>query len=183
MTSASSRSGGPSRLGSSCRSCWPSPSSRTTVSYPCSSAYLKPVWTAPPMPRLNGGRTTAAPAVAARSAVASVEPSSITTTSSSGSKARSSETTPPTAPSSLRAGTIASLRTGLHRSIQADEREQLLRPVRVGVLVEDALARAVPIASAWLGSSSSSRYARRASSASLTTSSSSPGSNQRSIPS
>src|ERR687897_2679760 len=94
------------------------------------------------MPRLKGSRTTAAPAAAARSAVASSEPSSITTTSSLESKARSSRTTPPTASSSSRAGTTARRRSGTRACLgaEADEREQLPRAVRVGVLVEYPLA-------------------------------------------
>src|SRR5215204_5098056 len=68
----------------------------------------------------------------------------MTTTSSSESNARSSSTTPATAWSSFRAGTTAMRRLGTRtcRDAEADEREQLPGPVRVGVLVEDALARA-----------------------------------------
>src|SRR5918996_3549200 len=108
------------------------------------------------MPRLNGSRTTWAPAPAATAAVRSVEPSSTTTTSSPGSKARISRTTPPIAPSSLRAGTIATPRSarggeppapGLASSDvddipHPDQLEQPPRPVDVRVLVEHALARA-----------------------------------------
>src|SRR5215218_143577 len=60
------------------------------------------------MPRLNGARTTWAPAARASSAVASVEPSSTTRMSKSGLRRRISSTTPRTHPSSLYAGTIAS---------------------------------------------------------------------------
>src|SRR5712691_9892279 len=62
---------------------------------------------APPMPRLNGRRTTCAPRSAAIPAVRSVEPSSITTMSKPGSRSRISSITRPTVSSSLSAGTIA----------------------------------------------------------------------------
>src|SRR5215213_3235592 len=108
------------------------------------------------MPRLNGSRTTCAPAAAATAAVRSAEPSSTTTTSKAGSKARISRTTPPMAPSSLRAGTIATPRrarggeeaaAGLASSDaddipHPDQLQQPLRAVHVGVLVEHALAGA-----------------------------------------
>src|SRR5918996_53990 len=154
--SASPASSGSSSLGSSCGSCWPSPSRRTASWKPCSSAYRKPVWTAPPIPRLNGSRTTCAPAAAARTAVRSTEPSSTTTTSSPGSKAWISRTTPAIAPSSLCAGTIAMRRSDVWGALErarvessdadgipdSDQVEQSPRPVDVRVLVEDALAGA-----------------------------------------
>ena len=52
-----------------------------------------PACTAPPMPRLNGSRTTWAPARSASVAVSSVEPSSTTRTSNSGAVRWSVETT------------------------------------------------------------------------------------------
>src|SRR5206468_4911565 len=106
---------------------------------------------APPIPRLNGSRSTWAPRSAATPAVRSVDPSSTTTTSKPGSKSRISSITRPTVTSSFSAGTMA-MRfsssscsvTGAHRRTQADELEDLARTVRVGVLVEDALARPAP---------------------------------------
>src|SRR5581483_5690510 len=62
---------------------------------------------APPTPRLNGSRKTVAPAARASSRVRSVEPSSMTMTSAP-RVATASSTTAPTAPSSLRSGTITS---------------------------------------------------------------------------
>src|SRR6266511_474768 len=118
---------------------------------------------APPMPRLNGRRTTYAPRSAATPAVRSVEPSSTTTISKPGSKARISSITRPTVSSSFRAGTIArrlssasrartasrggagtsaSSATRRHRRRDAGALEDLQRPVRIGVLVQDALPRA-----------------------------------------
>src|SRR5438105_4934124 len=111
------------------------------------------------MPRLNGSRITCAPAAAATSAVRSVEPSETTTTSSPESNARSSSSTRTMLRSSLKAGTIAILRNAARRAspatarsctsvdtgglgADADEVEQLLRAVAIGVLVEHALARA-----------------------------------------
>ena len=55
MSARSSRIG-PSSFGSSEARCCPSPSRRTTRSKPSSSARRNPVWTAPPIPRLNGRR-------------------------------------------------------------------------------------------------------------------------------
>src|SRR5262245_20110220 len=63
------------------------------------------------MPRLNGCTITLAPAVSARAAVVSVEPSSITSTSNCGHVSRIVPTTQSIDRSSLYAGTIASLRT------------------------------------------------------------------------
>src|SRR5919202_6489577 len=144
-------------------SCWPSPSTRTARSKPFSYAYRNPVWTAPPIPRLNGSRITSAPRSRATAAVRSAEPSATTTTVSPGSKARISSITRPTQSSSFSAGTIATLRlprsassgasrtgacatsaTRCHRGrlAQADELEQAPRPPGVGVLVERALAGA-----------------------------------------
>src|SRR5262245_1396835 len=119
------------------------------MSYPCSKANRKPVCIAPPMPRLNGSRSTCAPRSAATPAVRSIEPSSTTTTSKPGSNSRISSITRPTVSSSFSAGTIAMRwsspswsATGAHRRTQADELEDLARAVRVGVLVENPLARA-----------------------------------------
>src|SRR6476620_399664 len=115
------------------------------------------------MPRLKGRRSTCAPASAAIPAVRSVEPSSTTTMSKPGSKAWISSMTRPTVSSSFSAGTIAMRRsspirmstavrggtgtcassaTGGHGGLQAHELEDLPRTVRVGVLVEHALASA-----------------------------------------
>src|SRR5215218_7185475 len=156
--SASPARTGPSTRSSWAGSCCASPSTRTTRSYPFSCAYRNPVWTAPPIPRLNGSRITCAPRASATSPVRSVEPSETTTTSSSESNARSSSRTRPMFRSSLKAGTIAirlsparsgscstgrtpvSADTGLHAA--AHELEQAPRAVPVGVLVEHALARA-----------------------------------------
>src|SRR5919197_6723130 len=119
------------------------------------------------MPRLNGRRITRAPCARATSAVRSAEPSSTTTISKPGSKARISSTTRPMHASSLRAGTIATRRLarrpsraagrasvavsatrGLDRLRrlrgQPEEIEHASRAVRVGVLVERALAGAAP---------------------------------------
>src|SRR4051794_2063619 len=142
--SASPASTGVSTFGSCAGSCCPSPSQRTTSSYPFSCAYWKPVWTAPPMPRLNGSRTTCAPCSAATSAVRSDEPSDTTTTSRPGSNERNSSTTPPIARSSLYAGTIAIRRSALADTRllpQPQQLEQLPRAVAVGVLVEHTLTR------------------------------------------
>src|ERR1700683_3853184 len=65
---------------------------------------------APPMPRLNGIRSTAAPAAAARAAVSSLEPSSTTSTSKSGAASWMAEIVAAIASTSLKAGTIARLR-------------------------------------------------------------------------
>src|SRR5579884_766170 len=115
------------------------------------------------MPRLNGSRSTRAPAAWACSAVRSTEPSSTTTTSIPGSTACTCSTTPATLSSSLYAGTIASRRspaspgtssgapvrasvscsaTGSdrRRPLEPDRREELPGAVRVRVLVERALA-------------------------------------------
>src|SRR6266516_3106276 len=120
---------------------------------------------APPIPRLKGRRITWTPRSAATPAVRSVEPSSTTAISKPGSKARISSITWPTEASSLKAGTIASRfnspsrastsraagaasgagassATGAHRGSDADEVEDLSRAVRIGVLVEHALAGA-----------------------------------------
>src|SRR5690348_4786292 len=127
--------------GSSLGTCWPSPSRRTARSYPCSQAYLKPVCTAPPIPRLYGRRRTRTPAASAFSAVWSTEPSETTTMSRSGSNARSSPITRTTFFSSLYAGTIAMRRSGDMRTLaEADEIEQPARSVTIGVLVQHALA-------------------------------------------
>src|SRR5438270_4643332 len=156
-----------SRIAPSCRgSCCPSPSTRTARSKSCSKAYRKPVWTAPPIPRLNGRRMTRAPRAAATCAVRSTEPSSTTTTSKPGSKARISSITWATLCSSFSAGTIATRRSGARRSrrpsrsgasctssatdphgggrLDPDELEQAPRAVGIGVLVEGPLARAAP---------------------------------------
>src|SRR5262245_25078713 len=155
--SASSARIGPSSVPSCAGSCWPSPSTRTARWKPFSNAYLKPVWTAPPIPRLNGRRTTWAPSSAAAAAVPSVEPSSTTTTSKSGSKARISSITAGTLSSSLNAGTIAirltasgrgagtrvsvatSATNGL-RHAEPEQVEQAPCPVQESVLVERPLA-------------------------------------------
>src|SRR2546421_343091 len=97
------------------------------------------------MPRLNGSRSTVAPAAAATSAVRSVEPSATTTTSKSGSNARISPITAPIAPSSFSAGTIAHRFRSAANSGSLAQPEQLEQPLGaplVGVLVEHALARA-----------------------------------------
>src|SRR5918912_3844056 len=119
------------------------------------------------MPRLNGRRITSAPWARATSAVRSAEPSSTTTISKPGSNARISSTTRAMQSSSLRAGTTATRRrarspsrgaggasvaVSATRSLdrlrrlrgQAEEVEHTARTVRVGVLVERALAGAAP---------------------------------------
>ena len=65
---------------------------------------------APPMPTLNGRRSTLAPAADARAAVASVEPSSTTSTSKSGAHWRIAAIVAAIASTSLWAGTMARLR-------------------------------------------------------------------------
>src|SRR5439155_20939246 len=99
------------------------------------------------MPRLNGSRSTVAPAAAAISGVRSTEPSATTTISKPGSKARMPSITSAIEASSFRAGTIAQrLSSAANRGSRA-EPEQLehpLGPPLVGVLVEDALARPPP---------------------------------------
>src|SRR5919198_728255 len=113
------------------------------------------------MPRLNGSRTTYAPRSAAMPAVRSVEPSSTTTTSKPWSNARISSITRPMVASSFSAGTTArrlssascariasrggagasaSSATRRHRCPKTDKFKNLARPVRIRVLVEDALA-------------------------------------------
>src|SRR2546423_9034700 len=119
------------------------------------------------MPGLNGRRSPRAPGARATSPVRSAEPSSTTTISKPASKARISSTTRPMQSSSLRAGTIATRRRaaspssaagrgsvaasatgGLDRlrglRAQPEEVEYAARAVRVGVLVERALAGAAP---------------------------------------
>src|SRR4051794_15607841 len=96
------------------------------------------------MPRLNGRRSTCTPRARATSTVRSVEPSSTTTISRPSSYARIPSITLPTAPSSLKAGTIATRRrsaTGCYRLQDARQLEHLPRTVRVRVLVQHALAR------------------------------------------
>ena len=90
---------------------------------------------------------------AAAAAVASDEPSSTTTTSMAGSNAWISATTAPIAASSSNAGTTATIRSAscVHRRLEPEQPQHLPRPVCVRVLVEDALARAAPIASASAG--------------------------------
>src|SRR5712691_1104713 len=95
------------------------------------------------MPRLNGSRTTTAPAAAATSGVRSVEPSATTTTSKPGSNARISSTTRAIDASSFSAGTTAQRFSSAANGgplAQAQELEQPLGPAPVGVLVEHALA-------------------------------------------
>jgi hypothetical protein len=99
--SASPASTGSSTAASWDGSCCPSPSTRTATWKPFSKAKRKPVCTAPPMPRLNGSRSTWAPWRAASCGVLSVEPSETTTTSIPGSNARRFSSTPTIAPSSL----------------------------------------------------------------------------------
>src|SRR5690348_6720701 len=142
-------------------SCWPSPSTRTARSYPCSYAKRKPVWTAPPMPRLNGSRRTSAPLAAATAAVRSTDPSATTTTSRPGSNALSSSMRPGSARSSFSAGTIATRRssarpvkpaaptapasvsdTGACRNGKAEKVGHAACAMRVRVLVEQTRARA-----------------------------------------
>src|SRR5689334_15712909 len=112
------------------------------------------------MPRLNGSRSTCAPASSATAAVRSTEPSSTTTTSSPGSKARISAITRPTFPASLKAGTIAirfmpksfalteggatsaSSATANRRLTKLDELEQPPGARDIGVLVQRTLPRA-----------------------------------------
>src|SRR5919201_665746 len=164
MSASPARSG--ARIAGSCAgSCCPSPSTCTATSKPCSKAYRYPVWTAPPIPRLKGRRTTWAPCRAATDAVSSADASSTTTTSMPGSKTRSSSITRPTFASSFSAGTIASRRSPCRRSTtdaaggagavansatdgdrrrEADQVEDLPRAMRVRVLVEHALARPPP---------------------------------------
>ena len=67
-----------------------------------------PDCTAPPIPRLNGWRTTFAPARSATAAVSSVDPSSITITSQCGAWRRSERITSRIVCDSLYAGTTAS---------------------------------------------------------------------------
>src|SRR6266540_1691095 len=161
--SASPSSSGPRMSGSWAGSCCASPSTCIATSNPCSNAYRYPVWTAPPIPRLNGSRTTCALRAAATAAVPSTEPSSTTTISIPGSNVRSSSMTRPTLASSFSAGTIATRRnsarrattesaggdgavarsaTDAHGNGHADEVEDLPGAVRIRVLVEDAFARA-----------------------------------------
>src|SRR6267143_366994 len=96
------------------------------------------------MPRLNGSRSTVAPAAAATSGVRSTEPSATTTISKPGSKARIPSITSAIDASSFRAGTIAqrlsSAANGGPRA-EPEQLEQPLGPALVGVLVEDPLAR------------------------------------------
>src|SRR6202034_2068861 len=89
---------------------------------------------APPIPRLNGSRTTVAPARVAAVAVSSVEPSSTTSTSNWGAARLISCTVSPTAPTSFNAGTMAMkpllTRVKVARSgcpSQALQRDALLR--------------------------------------------------------
>src|SRR4051812_40583042 len=99
------------------------------------------------MPRLNGSRSTVAPAAAATSAVRSVEPSATTTISKRGSNARISRITPPIAPSSFSAGTIAhrfGSASNAGSLAQPEELEQSPGATLVGVLVEHALPGAPP---------------------------------------
>src|SRR5258708_40093829 len=95
------------------------------------------------MPRLNGSRSTVAPAAAAISGVLSLEPSETTTISRPGSKLRIPSITPTIDPASFRAGTIAQrLSSAANRSsrAEAEQLEQPLGAVPVRVLVEDPLA-------------------------------------------
>src|SRR5881275_3187201 len=96
------------------------------------------------MPRLNGSRSTVTPFAAATSAVRSTEPSSTTTMSIPESNARSSSITRAIVCSSFSAGTIAIQRSAsdTHGHRHAQEIEQAAGSVRVGVLLEHALARA-----------------------------------------
>src|SRR2546423_156132 len=99
------------------------------------------------MPRLNGSRSTVAPAAAAISGVRSMEPSATTTISKPGSKARMPSITSAIEASSFRAGTIAQrLSSAANRGsrAEAEQLEHPLGPPLVGVLVEDALARPPP---------------------------------------
>src|SRR5438093_12733204 len=99
------------------------------------------------MPRLKGSRRTRAPAARASSPVRADEPSSPTTISSPASWARISAMTRAIARSSSSAGTTAMRRGSAmcrHGFEDADQLEQLPRPVRVRVLVERALPRPAP---------------------------------------
>src|SRR5438105_9145177 len=99
------------------------------------------------MPRLNGSRSTVAPAAAAISGVRSTEPSATTTISKPGSKARMPSITSAIDASSFRAGTIAQRLSSAANGGSRAEPEQLEQPLRaalVGVLVEHSLARAPP---------------------------------------
>src|SRR5262245_1818941 len=89
------------------------------------SARRMPVFTAAPLPLVYGCRTTSAPARAARSPVASVEPSSTTRISLHVASERRLETTSPIASSSFNAGiTIETLegsaKQALHDTIPRD---------------------------------------------------------------
>ena len=81
------------------------------------------------MPRLNGSRTTRAPAAAATAAVSSVDPSSITSTSQPGASRCSAPTTLPTVAASLYAGTTASRRSsfGMGMETRTESRALSLR--------------------------------------------------------
>src|SRR5262245_23871332 len=91
----------------------------------CPSARRMPVLTAAPLPLVYGCRTTSAPASAARSPVASCEPSSTTRISFHAASARRLETTAPIAASSLSAGITTdtvegSAKQPLHDSVPGD---------------------------------------------------------------
>ena len=71
-----------------------------------------------------------------------MDPSSTTTTSIAGSNAWIPSTTDAIAPSSSNAGTTATIRRHTrHRRLELEQPEHLTGPVRVRVLVEDALPR------------------------------------------
>ena len=105
MSTPSSR--GAINDGAHAGSCCPSASSCSTIVYPRSAAYRKPLRSAAPTPRLNGCESTNAPAAWAISAVRSVEPSSTTRTSAT-SRSRAPRTTAATVASSFSAGMTTS---------------------------------------------------------------------------
>src|SRR5829696_1535160 len=92
------------------------------------------------MPRLNGRRTTRAPAPSAAADVPSREPSSMTTTSSSGSTARISSITEPTDAASLYAGTMATRRSRERRGSATRASTE----VRLSVIGDAPLSLAPP---------------------------------------
>src|SRR5436190_6964721 len=79
-----------------------------------------PVFTAAPLPLLYGCRTTHAPAVRARAAVSSVEPSSTTRISCHEAASRSEDTTAPIASASFMAGMTIEIVDGSAKKLLDD---------------------------------------------------------------
>ena len=144
--SASPDSTGASSFGSSAGMCWPSPSSRTATSYPCSSAYLKPVWTAPPIPRLNGSRTTAAPRCGrdrgGRVGRAVVDDDDVQPRVERAQLVEDAADRPRLVPRGDDRDPAVLSHARAAGTPSSSSSSTLPRAVRVGVLVEDALARA-----------------------------------------